>query len=102
MGASNNVNLPEQDIMIADAEFYAEAARAADDAKAAEEVLAQLSFNLNELTSAIEKGEVANIFKEYAAVVEGMKEKLSELVQEEQRLITQMIGDIDEADSFIY
>lgn len=103
MGASSNANLPEQNIIVADAEFYAEAERVKNDADAVETILSKLSDELKELSKhAIQKGDTAEIFKEYASVVSGMQGKLLELVNEEHRLITEMISEIDSADGFIY
>lgn len=96
-------SFPEQNIIVADAEFAAEASRVSTDADSTEEVLTTLSQNLTDLsTEGLVKGVTAEVFKKYVETVESMKGKFYTLAEEESRLITQMIGEIEAADNFAY
>lgn len=98
-----NVEFPQQDIFIVDEEFNSEAVRVVNDALSAEDILATLSLLLDNISeSGFQEGAVSETFKAYAEVVKEMKGKFTELAQEEQRLIQQMISEIDAADGYIY
>lgn len=91
------------DIIIADDEICAEAARAMADAQAAETTLGELITFLNGMRhKAFKKGNIAANFGHYADMVEEMKDKLGEMVQMENDLLINMIREVDTADSFLY
>lgn len=92
-----------QDIVIVDGEFERESVRVATDATSAEDVLARLITHLETMRDGgLIAGIAADIFKEYCELITSMKGELLDLALEEQRLIQNMIAEVDAADQYLY